>query len=364
LKGLLTVFLLLLLAQSTLACPFCNPGESDVFGDIADATAVVLVSKIDTRKYKVVETMFGSVKVGRIVVAAEPQGKLGKVGHLLLTTAGPPNLPYWSDPPRTLTDVEMDFARSCLSMRDATDDLQWDFAAKHLQHPSKEIASAAYNLLAVAPLAEVQKRRLMVGPAKLLKWAQNPKLAPERRALYLLMSYRHYKAQEVNWISKELFSKQLSPSSPILGPLAMAFLQLQGVDGLNKLADTFYAPDLPASRVTPLNRALTLAGEQSDKSALRDAIKKLFVKELEHPQRGAFVLAPLAIWQDSTGADKAEALFKKNRNVTWVKVAVIRYFRSFKGARMEAALGRLAKIDPKLVDRTKDPYRRADLGID
>jgi hypothetical protein len=364
LKNLVTVFLILLLAQSVLACPFCNPGESDIFGDIADASAVVLVQKIDTRKYKVLKTLLGQVKVGRIVVAAEPQGQLGKEGHLLLTTAGPPNLPYWSDPPRALTDVELEFAKRCLSMSDATDAQKWDFAAKHLEHPSKEISSAAYNLLASAPLAEVQKRRTVVGQSKLLEWAQNSKLAPERRALYLLMGYQHYQKEEADWIAKELFSKQLSASSPLVGPMAMAFLQLKGVEGLRQLVKTFYPPTLPASRVTPLNRALTLVHEQSEDGALRKAINDLFLRELEHPQRGAFVLAPLALWQDPSGGGKAEELFKKNQNVTWVKVAVIRYFRSFNGPTTEAALGRLAQVDPDLVKRTQDPYRRADLGID
>ena len=363
-RSLLAFLLVLSLVQAVSACPFCNPGESDVFGDIADATAVVLVQKIDTRKYKVLNTMLGDVKVGRIVVAAEPQGKLGKAGHLLLTTAGPPNLPYWSDPPRALTDQELAFAKRCLALRDATDAAKWDFAAQHLEHPSKEISSAAYNLLAAAPLAEVQKRRTIVGVDKLTQWAANPKLLPERRALYLLMSYQQYRAGELDWISRELFSKQLSPSSPLLGPLAMAYLQLQGLAGLRKISDTFYAPNLPASRITPLNRALTLVYEHSGDPALRKAINTLFIRELDHPQRGAFVLAPLAIWQDASGAKKAEALFAQNSSVTWVKVAVIRYFRSFDSAGMKAALDRLAKADPDLVHRTRDSYSRADLGID
>ena len=99
-KSLLVTLFVLSVSIGAWACPFCNPGESDVFGDIADATAVVLVKKLEARKYKVVETLSGDVKVGRVVVAAEPQGTLGKTGHLLLTTAGPANLPYWSDPPR------------------------------------------------------------------------------------------------------------------------------------------------------------------------------------------------------------------------------------------------------------------------
>ena len=71
------VALVLALLSPALACPFCNPGESDIFGDISEAQAVVVVSKVDQRKYKIVESLLGSAKAGRVVVAAEPQGKLG-----------------------------------------------------------------------------------------------------------------------------------------------------------------------------------------------------------------------------------------------------------------------------------------------
>lgn len=358
---------LLLVAATTvaaLACPFCNPGESDVFSDVVDATAVVLVQKVDTRKYKVVQPLLGPIPAGRIVVAAEPQGTLGKKGHWLLTTAGPPNLPYWSDSPRVLNDAELAFAKQSLKKRGAKDAERWDFAAKHLENPSDEIASAAYNLLAAAPLKEVQKRSTLTGQARLLSWAKNPKVNPQRRALYLLMSYPGYSQSEAAWIEAELFHPQLSGSSPLIGPLATAYLHLKGKPGLQKVAQKFYAPKIPASGVTPFNQALTLAYEGSRDEGLQNAIRQLFVKEVGHPQRGAFVLAPLAIWGDTSAATEIESLFSKNKNVPWVKVAVIRYFRSFKGAQMNAALARLGKLDPSLVQRTTDPYRRADLGID
>lgn len=358
----LSLFFLLLIPSS--ACPFCNPGEADIFSDISSAQAVVLVKKVDTRKYKISEVLQGKVKVDRVVVAAEPQGKLGKKGQLLLTTAGPPNLPYWSDAPRVLTSSELAFARESLIISKKSDQAQWDFAAKHLQDPSRLIASAAYNLLAAAPLSEVQKRAKIVNSQKLVAWFKNPKVAPERRALYLLMVYNQLSNQHVSWFKKNLFDPKLSPNSAFLGPLAVAYLHLQGQKAVSEIQGFFYKADYPASRVTPLNRALTLAGEQTTDSNTKNAIKRLFRDELKHPQRGAFVLAPLALWGDESAANEVEALFTRNKNVTWVKVAVIRYFRSFSSVGAKNALNRLSKIDPTLVKRTDDGYRRADLGID
>jgi len=210
----------------------------------------------------------------------------------------------------------------------------------------------------------VQKRARIAGLDNLNRWQKDPKIAAERRALYLLMNYPHLSKSDNTWIEKELFSPNLSPSSPILGPLAVAYLSINGASALPRVKKVFYAPELPASRVTPLNRALTLVTEQSQDQALRSAVKKMFAEELLHPQRGAFVLAPLALWKDETPAQRVEALFTKNEEVTWVKVAVIRYFRSFSSQTAAESLARLSKLDPTLVKRTTDGYRRSDLGVD
>lgn len=356
------VALVLALLSPALACPFCNPGESDIFGDISEAQAVVVVSKVDQRKYKIVESLLGSAKAGRVVVAAEPQGKLGKRGTLLLTTAGPPNLPYWSDAPRVLDEEELAFARKALQVSRLPDPKKWDFAARHLDNESSEISRAAYNLLATAPLSEVQKRASIPGQANLVAWVKNPKISPERRALFLLMSYQGLQATDSQWLKKSLFDPNTSPSSPLLGPLAVAYLNLIGPGAVSEIETHFYKPNYPASRVTPLNRALTLVAEQSPR--LKDSVIELFRRELKHPQRGPFVLAPLALWKDISGMDDAERLFTKNAQVTWVKVAVIRYFRTLPANVADGPLKRLSSADESLVKRTTDTYRRSDLGID
>jgi hypothetical protein len=263
-----------------------------------------------------------------------------------------------------LDPVEISFARQALAKSKTATSEQWDFAAAHLQHPSSEISSAAYNLLAAAPLEEVQKRAKLVGDDKLFQWVKDGKVAPERRALYLLMCYRNLSPQKAGWLGNELFSDNLASTSPLVGPLAVAYLHLLGQEGLQNVQRKFYAQSLPAGRTTPLNRALTLVGEQTSDSGLKNAIRELFRRELSHPQRGPFVLAPLAIWQDYSAAGQVEKLFHENREIPWVKVAVIRYFRSFGNGQAQAALKRLAQTDPQLVSRTTDGYRRSDLGID
>ena len=347
-----------------MACPFCNPGESDLFSDMSEAQAVVLINKVATRKYKIIESLKGNAKLGRVIVAAEPQGKLGKKGRLLLSTAGPPNLPYWSDAPRVLNPEELQFARQAIALEKKSKKVQWDFVAQNLQHKSSEIANAAYNTLAGVPLAEVQKRYKIPGKQRLLAWAKDPKIKPEKRALYLLMVSPQLDHTHKSWISKRLFSSSLPTNSSLIGPLTVAYLQTAGHSGLPKIEERFYSSELPAGRITPLNRALTLAYEQSEELTLKSEIRKLFARELKSQQRGAFVLAPLAIWQDYSVAGRVEKLFQLNADLVWVKVAVIRYFRSFQNPQALATLQRLSLQEPSLVQRTTDGYKRSDLGID
>lgn len=347
-----------------MACPFCSPAEADLYSDVQDSLAVVLVTKVDTRKYKVLKALKGSVRAGRVVIAAEPSGKNQPGSQLVLTTAGAPTLPYWSDPPRYLQPKELAFVKKALSLEGKPQTQQWDFAVTQLEDSSREIALSAYSLLAAAPLLEVQKRAPKAGNKRLMSWVKSGKIPEERRALYLLMAYPSLNSSELGWLESTLFGEALPKASPLLGPLVVAYLDLKGPSGVAKVKDHFLSEKLAATRTLGVIRALTLLGHTTESAPLRQAIRQVFLSELEHPQRGGFAIAPLAVWGVYEAAPAVERLAAKNSHVTWVKVSAIRFFRSFQGAEAEAALKRMAKSDPNLVSRTIDPYRKADLGIE
>lgn len=355
--------LIFLLTAAAWACPFCSPAEADLFSELEDSLAVVVVEKVEARKYRVLKSLKGQVKSGRIVLAAEPKGRTVPGASLVLTTAGTPTLPYWSDAPRYLDQKELEFVQQSLVLAGGAEGKKWDFAARHLESSSREIALSAYSLLANAPLSEVQARAQSVGIERLRTLARGEKVPPERRALYLLMVYPKLGSSDLGWLEKALFSPSLPKASPMLGPLVVSYLSLGGPEVLPKVQKRFLAPDLPAARTLPVTRALTLIGESSQDAGLKQAVRKAFLEELDSAKRGGFVIAPLAVWGVYEAAPKVEALVKLNPQVTWVKVAAIRFFRSFDSAAAREALGRLARSDANLVQRTTDAYQKDDLGI-
>lgn len=363
-RTLALLLLLALTALPALACPFCSPVEADLYSEVQEAQAVVVVQKLESQKYKIVEVWKGNAAVGKVVLAGEARGKPSTDSRLVLTTAGPPNLPYWSDSPRHLTPADLAFVKKSLVIAKAGAAERWDFAAASLEQGSDEVATAAYSILASAPLREVQARAAKVGHARLLGWVRQTKIPAERRALYLLMAYPRLQSQDGAWLRAALFSPQLDPLSPLLGPYVVAYLHATGPKGLSEIEARFLGPNAPASRTLVVTRALALVGHHSGSANLKAAITQTFLKELQHPDRGAFAIAPLAVWQVWPAASKVESLAREQAQTTWVKVAVIRYFRSFSSAEAQAALSRLAKSDPQLVQRTRDGYKVRDLGIE
>lgn len=354
--------IVLLLTGAAAACPFCAPSETDLFSELQDAQAAVLVSKVDSKKYKILEVLKGQAVVGKVVLAAEPKGSSQPKGGLLLTTAAPPNLPYWSDAPRYLDANEVAFARKALPVTRQSQAQKWDFAASFLEHRSYEVANAAYSLLAAAPLTEVQKRATFPGQQKLVSWVKNSRVPDERRALYLLMAYPRLTPADAGWLKAALFDPKLSPSSNLLGPYIVAYLHTSGAAGVSQVQQRFLAAHLPASQTLTVTRAMALIAHRTSSPALQQKIRTAFLQEVAHPARGPYAIAPLAVWKDYRPAATVEKL--ASRKDTWIKVAAIRYFRSFSGPEAKAALTRLARSDAALVNRTLDAYKVADLGIE
>lgn len=363
-RALVVALLLLLSSPAAWSCPFCSPAEADLFSELAEAQSVVLVSKVESQKYKILQVLKGQAPVGKVVLAGEPRGTAGKDSSLLLTTAAPANLPYWSDAPRYLTPADLAFVKTALPLARASDAKKWDFGAAHLEKGSPEVATAAYSLLAGAPLSEVQKRAQTVGHGKLLGWVKSSKVPEERRALYLLMAYPGLSPADAPWLKTALFHPKLSPVSPLLGPYVVGYLQVAGAAGVPEIEKHFLTPTLPATRTLPVTRALALVGHRTTAPALKSAVKAAFLKEVAHPHRGPFAIAPLAVWKERKAAPAVEKLAKDNQSITWIKVAVIRYFRSFDSLEAKDALARLSKSDANLVMRTQDAYKVADLGIE
>jgi hypothetical protein len=104
-----------------------------------------------------------------------------------------------------------------------------------------------------------------------------------------------------------------------------------------------------------------LIGQTSPSKTTRERARDVFVRELSHPKRKTLAIGPLAVWGNYSVAKTVEQMALDNEDLSGVRIAAIRYFRTFKTPAAAAALERLKKLDPELVERTTQPYKAADV---
>ncbi len=360
----LTTLVLLLWATAppAKACPFCSPSESDLFSQVTEAQVVCLVERVDAKKYRLGKSLKGKAPQGKIVIAADPiEGTPADAPYLLLSTSTSPNLPYWSDPAVALKESELAFVREALLIGDDANTKRVNFAADHLGSPSPKISQAAYNILASASMEEVQRAGPRVGQEQLVAWIQNPNLSEQRRALFVVMALPGLGKQDQKWLEGALFSPPKNAYSPMLGPLIMAYIQATGPSGIEEVERVFLKPSLSASSSYQALASLMLIGQTSPSKLTRDRTRDVFVHELKNPKRKTLAIGPLAVWGNYSVANTVEQMAADNGDLSGVRIAAIRYFRTFKTPAAAAALERLKTLDPELVKRTTQPYKAADV---
>jgi hypothetical protein len=315
---------------------------------------VARVEKVGSGKFKILELLKGDAKVGRIVLAGEGREEAASAPFLLASTVSNPNQPYWSDPVRPLTAEEYRFFKTALSLGSNAKLL--DLAAKNVGASSDLISESAYNILANAPLEEVQKRGALVGRNKLVEWLKKPTTPSSRRSLYLLMCLPGLTAADKGWLEKQVFDPALSPYADHLPPLMAAYAEVAGAGGVDALRQRWLKPTTSSSASFGATSGFVFIGNNSKDAATKAAARKLFRTELKHPERGVFAISVLGEWRDFTPADEIEALAFQNAETPWVITSATRYFRSFENEKARAALKRLQARFPKIVESADKPY--------
>ena len=313
------------------------------------------VEKVGSGKFKILELLKGEAKVGRIVLAGEGREEAAPAPFLLASTVSNPNQPYWSDPVRPLTTEEYKFFKTALSLGSNNAKLL-DLAAKNVGASSDLISESAYNILANAPLEEVQKRGALVGQQKLVEWLKRPTTPSSRRSLYLLMSLPGLTAADKGWLEKQVFDPALSPYADHLPPLMAAYAEVSGAGGVDALRQRWLKSTTSSSASFGATSGFVFIGNNSKDPSTKAAARKLFRTELKHPERGVFAISVLGEWRDFSPADEIEALAFQNAETPWVITSATRYFRSFENEKARAALKRLQARFPKIVESADKPY--------
>lgn len=358
--GSVLIALWLVFSLGALACPFCSGTNSDFLTRLQNAKAVCTVEKVAPTKYKVLTVCKGKATPGRVLIAADPRNIPKGTRALLLSTAGSPTAPFWSDPVVAVSDVEMAFALKALKLQGAPPSQTWNLAVDSLEGPSDKVNEACYNILARLSLDQVKKIGARVGVDRLRTYIDNEEIPETRRALYVLMSLSGLTAVDKAWLSSQLFTPPKDPYSPMVGPLVLGYTQVAGKAGLEDIQRIYLKPSHSFSEVYQPIRALAMVGENTSSKTLKEGILELFRAELGNPDRASIVLPALAVWKDYSVAPVVERLARQRQD-SWTRIAVVRYFRSFASAESKAALVRLKAVDKTLVERVKEPFLARDL---
>ena len=346
---------LLSFTVSAWACPFCSPTNSDLFTITKNSNAVCKVQRVGQGKFKILQVIKGKAKVGKIVIAGEPDRSAGGEQRiLLLATIANPSQPYWSEPVRALTPQEYKFITALLQTAD--ENKQRDLAAANLLSKSTIIEDAAYGILALAPLEAVQKRLSLSSRKGLMAAINDPKKLKERKSLYLLMLLPSVTPKDKDWVRGLMFRPRPDPLAAYFPALMAAYARAAGSSGVKEMAQVLLNERTSVSESFNPTSGFTFIGTESEDPRVRDAARAVIRGELAYPERAVFVIPPLAKWKDYSAAPQVEKLAYSNADTPWVVGSVVRYFRSFDSAATKKALQRLTKEFPDIVEANVRPY--------
>jgi len=367
------------LPRPAAACPFCSAVSLTFAQEIAQSQAAVIARLVEAPaegalklradgplpkgRFEVVEVLKG----GDLVTEAGHSGPDGTpietimldrkpVGGLhLLMAVEPPKL-VWSTP-IAVSDRAVDYIRRLATLPEKGPD-RLAFFQQYLEDADETLARDAYDEFAVAPYDDVRGLESRMDAAQLLAWIENPKVASNRRRLYATMlgvcGSKADAARITAILAGEGYDGDKAEVRSGLDALIACYVTLEGATGLD-LVDRLFLPggkrDVPFTETYAAVMALRFLGEES-RDVPRERVLASLRKLLDEPKLADLVIADLARWQDWSVVGRLEQLFTDatDDNI-FVREPVINYLKACPLPEADAAVKRLAAIDPEAVRR-------------
>ena len=141
-----------------------------------------------------------------------------------------------------------------------------------------------------------------------------------------------------------------------LPALMATYAKAGGKSAVQEMAQALLHQGTTVSESFNPTSGFTFIGTESKNVETREAARAVIRAELSFPERGVFVIPPLAKWGDFSVAPEVEKMAYANADTPWVVGSVVRYFRSFQSSAASKALKRLQKEFPKIVEANSRPY--------
>ncbi|HTN76751.1 MAG TPA: hypothetical protein VL096_15940 [Pirellulaceae bacterium] len=361
-KGCGALTVMMTLAASACACPFCESATPSWLTQIREAD-IAVIAKVTAVKPAAANAPIPLVEVQLEVLQslaeaaprAEPKSfrcellETPQVGsQWLFSGAGEPERNW--QPVSALTDARARYLQAALQLP-REGNARWQFFYAYLENADEALATDAYGEFAIAPFAAVQAFQPHLKRAQLWQWIRSEKTPEQRRGLYYTMLGLCGTPADAQELELLLTTPEKRPPGGF-DALVACYLTLRADAGLKVVeAQLLASPKTSEADLQAVLLALRFHGEEQH-VLKRARIAKALRLVLDRPQLAAVVIPDLARWQDWDSLDALVALFKQcDRDNAWLRIPIVSYLRACPLPAAKQQLVELAKIDPEAVEQ-------------
>lgn len=364
--AVIAAFLLLVGAQLSTACPYCDPGRATLAQTIEanDVAAIVeliqlppdegddkfapgLGEDLPKAKFRVLEVLKGAEHIKGVKTIDSVYFGDSPVGTQFLITGVDPKEITWTMP-MALSKAGPEYIRDLMKLPKSGPE-RLTFFMNYLEDKDEILRTDAYDEFASASYDDLKALGPKMPREELLARIKNPEVTTSRRRLYLTMLGVCGKPEDIAYLESLLKStdrKQREGLDAIIG----CYLSLKGPAGLALIEELYLTntDNFPDTNSTLL--ALRIAEESTilKKTDAAAAFRRL----LDNPKLADLVIPDLARWEDWTAVDRLVELFvNADPKENWVRVPVLRYLQLCPLPEAKRQLARLEKIDPDSAKR-------------
>lgn len=340
-------------------CPFCTAAGQTLRQEMESMDVVAIATLVpDGRddidglaKFKLEGILKGEslVKVGQEFQATYfGPGKSTK--RFLMQGVDPREL-VWSSPV-PLTDEGEKYVSKLLKLpQDPVERLA--FFQEYFEHPDSLLSRDCYDEFALSPYEDVIKLKSKMDRPKLIKWVQDPAMAPDRKRLYFTMLGVCGTKEDTVWMEKMIKSSKPEDRAG-LDSLIAAFLTLKGEEGLPLIIDSFLKN--PESQYVDIFAAVMALRFHSTEGKVlsKPSVAQAMCHLLERPDLADLVIPDLARMEDWSQLDRLTKLFKEAKeDNAWIRMPIVNYTRACPLPEAKERLKEMEQIDPAAVKRSK-----------
>jgi len=358
--------LIVVVAGSIRACPFCMAVPLTLSQELKGADAVVVAELValpsrpagadgafapglgeplEKSKFKLVEVLKGAELLKKAKQIDAVYLGDAPVGTQFIISGIDPKALSWSAP-LEVKKRSREYINTLFRLPETGPD-RLAFFQKHLEDEEEMLSRDAFDEFAQASYADVKAFAPRIDYKQLLIWLNSPadKVSASHRRLYFTLLGVCGTEKDLPLLEKFLTSKDRQLKSG-LDAIIGSYLAIKGPEGMGLIQD-LYLKNADAEFTDTYAAIQAVRISQEAGIITKDKAAEAFHYMLDRPKMADLVIPDLARWQDWTVADRLVNLFvTADQDSAWVRVPVLRYLQVCPTPEAKKELARLEVMDP------------------